>query len=257
MKLFHSFRRRLPRLLLAALLLGVAGETLAKKIPAPAEAAAPAPVNPAQMRIWKGELGSGRSLRVSYTTSARKPVTKDFAHLEKGFAFGSYAPIPAEDLQIEIFEDTPTGAKLKSIPLHLAAADKATLLLSETDGKIGAEIVNDTPSPGTEATAELAVRNFVPSLTSLQVSVGDDVHVSLNTPQSFLQVRGLRREALEVDTAGTQAGKPIKWTNEVDFSQTRKATVLIYPDPYGRIRPRVITDNNPSESNAPSTEVPR
>lgn len=257
-QLFSSHRRWVLYALLPALILSVTGVSLAKKVAAPAQAPAPAvPVSPALLRIWKGELVSRRALRVSYTVSAHKSPPKEFVHLEHGYDFGQYIPLPAEDLKLDVFEDRPNGELLNSLPLHLSSGDKVTLLISETGGKVGIEIVNDNPPPDAEKTADLSVRNFIPSLTSLQVSVGDDVRVTLSSAQSFLQVRGLRREALEVDTSGTQAGKSIRWTNEVDFSQARKATVLIYPDPYGRIRPRVVVDDNSIESKPSSAEVAR
>ena len=119
----------------------------------------------------------------------------------------------------------------------------ATIIAQEADDQVTLEIVDDRVQ-GTSS--ELLVRNFVPKLKALQVDAGPAVHIRLNTTDSFIHLRGLPRAVLQVDTSGEdEAGEAIHWTSEVDFGKFQRATLLVMKDPYGRIRPRVISDTAP------------
>jgi len=225
---------------------------------APHPLLSPAPAATAQIRIWKGEFPSGRRLHVTFSTTGKKPTAGDLGSLDRGYHFTEYTPVPAADLQLEVTTDLPTTTSLKSFPVHFTPNGLATLLLRENGGTLETELVDDSPPPSNANVPELAIRNFVPTLTGLQIAIGEDVRVALHSPDSYLLLRGLKPEVLQVDTSGQQEpGKPLRWTNEVDFRRCRKATLLIYPDPYGRIRPRLIAGVAPETSTADAAGATR
>jgi hypothetical protein len=157
------------------------------------------------------------------------------------YRFGDYAVAPVGNVTIEIADEKDEKNPLAIVPAHLAADSFWTLLVRETGGEIHAELIDDTPAGA--RTVALTVRNFAPTLSTLEIEAGPDFHAKLSSPESFVHVRGLPLERLQVETSGSESsGNVLQWTNSVDFTKFRGATVLIYPDPYGRIRPRVVID---------------
>ena len=62
-------------------------------------------------------------------------------------------------------------------------------------------------------------------------------------------MRGIKPAVYQIRTSGTGSdGKPFQWNNEVDFRQYRRQTLLIFPDPYGRVRPRLVVDGKSLET---------
>jgi hypothetical protein len=230
-----------PSLRTTAILVFIAlgGSSIAaepKKKAAPAEAA-----QPASLRVWKGDFASKRSVRVTRRGTARKGPPADSIDFTDGYRFGDYVPVPPGAWTFEVVDAKEPGTRLATFSTSLAASSFSTLLVQEKADGIALELVDDTAPKG--AIAELVVRNFAPTLKYVDVDAGRDLHVRLTSTESFLAVRGLTRTKLQVETSGEEtSGQPLKWSNEVDFTKVRRATVLIYPDGYGRIRPRVVVD---------------
>lgn len=218
-------------------LAGVARGAEPKKKPASAT-----PGKSASVRLWKDAFASKRAVTVALRPLARKAAAADLGELADGVHFRDYIEVPAGSAMLEVAESANPKAKPETFPVQLAAGSFSTLLLRERDNEIVLECIDDT-APRDDDVAELTVRNFVPTLATLRLRLGDAVSATLASPQSFLHVRGLARRSIEVETAGTDtAGKQLNWTNDIDFKKCRRATLLIAADPYGRIRPRVVID---------------
>ncbi len=169
----------------------------------------------------------------------------EFGDYEPESRFGDYISLPSGPCIVELRDVKEPELVLGSVPARLETGFCFTLAVREKESKLALEVLDDSPAkdPG----GELVVRSFVADLKTLQIDAGPDLHVRLTSDSPFLRVRGLPRIALQVDTSGTDvAGKPIEWSNEVDFGSIHRATVLIVADPYGRIRPRVVIDGSRS-----------
>lgn len=194
----------------------------------------------AQVRVWKGDFPSKRALKISLRSSGRKPAVSEIAASADGYFFSPYRPVPAGAATIEVTDAQDAKNKLATLPATLAPGSFTTVLLAENGEQTSIELLTDTiastPSP------ELRVFNFAP-LASLQIDVGEDLHARLNPPSAFLHVRGITEKKIQVRTSGVDSsGKSVRGSNEVDFTQFPRVTILIYPDTYGRIRPRIVID---------------
>lgn len=207
----------------------------------------------AQVRIWKGEFPSKRAVSVTYKPAGKTATPTEFDGLNDSYSFTGYLRVPAEDLVFEFFDAADKTQKLSEQVVQAGSDDLITLILSEQKGEFHTELLHDAlPSPKTTV-AELTVRNFVPTLTDLEIKIGDGTRITLHAPDSFAQLRGLPLQALKVETSGSLgADKPFSISNDVNFDRFRKATLLIYPDPYGRIRPRLVIEDG-SNSTEPKS----
>ncbi len=204
--------------------------------------------NPAHLRIWKDQFESQRPVRLQLRQSGRKTAAIDVQLPAEGWQFMEYQAVPAGIATVEISDGGDAKAKVAASPISLAAGRYFTLLLRERNGTVTTELIDDSELPETVDIAELTIRNFATTLTSLEVRVGDELTARLVSSESFVHVRGLARKLVQINTSGVeQSAKPVKWATEIDFSKHRKATLLIYPDSHGRIRPRVVIDAHESE----------
>jgi hypothetical protein len=239
--LLFMFARRflIPILLLVSLPLVAAPKKSAKPAPKDASTAAPS----ARLRVWKTDFSSKRAVRLTVRPTGKSGVSADLGEFAAESRFGDYGPAPSGDCTLEVRALGDGGALLTTFAIRLPGDGWTTLVLRETEaGDFTFELLDDKPS-GDDASAELVVRNFVPSLQTLQFDAGPDLHVRLVTPGCFIHLRGLPRRSLEVKTnAEDGAGNQTNWTNEVDLRQIRRATLLIVADRTGRIRPRVVVD---------------
>ena len=70
--------------------------------------------------------------------------------------------------------------------------------------------------------------------------MGTLLSAHLISVRSSVRLDGMKRAIYPVTTSGLDGtGKSVHWNTDVDFRQYRRATLLIYPDAYGRIRPRI------------------
>jgi len=202
------------------------------------------PAKSAYVRIWKEDFTTEGDLRarIRPTDAKAEPFEVDLD--AKGFRFTNYAAVAAGPTLISVNIPTQSdGPKSPEIAYKFTPGSFTTLIVSRGDDGLRFEILDDAPSGQQEGDAELLVRNFVHDLKDFRVQVGEDLSARLHGPEGFLQVRGLNRKLSAIETtAQSSDGKESKWTTEVDFSSVRRATLLIFADPYGRIRPRVMFD---------------
>jgi hypothetical protein len=196
---------------------------------------------PAFVRVWTGYLSPNRSLRVVLRTSARKNSTIEMIPRTDAFRFGEYVEVPSGGWTLEISGADEAKQPPVTVPAQVAAGSFFTILIRESGAGVGAELIDDTIAG--HVTGELTVRNLSPRLGNVQITAGPALSVRLASAESFLHVRGLPRNRIQVETSGADtSGETIQWSNEIDFSQILRATIVICPDPYGRLRPRVLVD---------------
>ena len=213
--------------------------------------------NLAHVRFWKTNLHNLPAVRVVARSVSRHPATTDLGSSGPGFAFNSYVGVPPGPAAFDVFDGA--GKKpLRTLQAELAPDEFFTVLLGEPDKKNGLpafELIDDGPAATPGDSAQLRVRFFVGGLKEAKVSMGENLNVEFVSEDGYLRVRGIKPVASSIHTVGTGAGgKSFEWNNEADFKQHHRQTLLIYPDPYGRVRPRLIEDGELSAAPADENE---
>jgi hypothetical protein len=210
----------------------------------------------AQLRVWKGDFLSKRTIKLTLRGSGRKGAATEIAPRMEGYYFSEYSQLPAGSVTLEVSDEQNAKSKLTSITASLDPGSFATLILGEIGGQVSMELINDNAP--TSSRRELRVRNFVAHLSPVQIDAGEDLHARLVGPDAFLNVRGVAQKKVQVRTSGMDAsGKSFQWSNEIDFTQFPRVTILIYPDNYGRIRPRIVVDGQFLDQSPPDGEAPK
>ncbi len=186
-------------------------------------------------------------------SSKQHPASHEIGNAGPGFTFNNYTDAPAGRATLNVFSSPvpPAASKgprpqpLVSLPVDFVPGSFVTVLLDEpptTGAPPQTEVIVD--GGGTNAApAQFTARSFIPGLKDVRVTLGDSLSAQFASGDSFLQMRGLKPASYPVRTVGTGPdGKSFEWNNDADLKSHRSQTLLIYPDPYGRIRPRVIAD---------------
>ncbi len=201
---------------------------------------------PAHVRFWKTELRAFPGMRLTLKpTSGRRPSVHELGSGGPGYIFNNYSDEPAGRGTLEVFSAT-TPHPLVSLPAEFAPGAFLTVLLREPE-KAGnpprLEIIDDSHDAANATLSQITVRNFITNLKEMHLTVGENLNVQFVSGDSFLQMRGLKSVLYPIRTTGTDlSGKPFEWNMDADFQQCRHQTLLVYPDPYGRVRPRLIVD---------------
>lgn len=208
------------------------------------------------LRVWKDAFNTDRALRVTVRASMKRIAPFELS-VSEGRQFLEYQEVFTGPATLEITDAADAKNRLAMLPVNLSHGAFFTLLIVEEGGKPVVELIDDSVRPG--APGELTVRNFAPTLPTLRVKLGDDIQLALEGRHTLARVRGLPNRTQRIDTSGLdQSGRQVNWANEVDFAKTRRVTLLVFPDAYGRIRPRVVIDgalpHNATEKSEPSGE---
>ena len=209
-------------------------------VPAPEGAtdrSSPAKTGGAHLRLWKATDAPTQALQIRLLDGKSNAGTAIPIKMEEGsYQFSTYVEVPAGYVTAEI---SAPGQPVLPIVLSLVDGGQSTLLVRRLAGTMNAEWIDDTLPP-LEHGCEFNVYNLLSASGDIQISLGDAFSVHLGSVHSSLRLRGLKRSSYPVTINGTDGdGKNFRWTTDADFRQFRKATLLIYPDPYGRIRPRI------------------
>ncbi len=130
---------------------------------------------------------------------------------------------------------------MKTLSLDVRPNSYFTILVSPEGGVLNVQLINDTLDPKA-ATATLMVRNFYPGLTVSVTSGTQNIVNALPYGQSYI-ANGfpLKRTPLTLRSR-LPDGTLTESEAEADFVASKRATLLIIPDTYGRFRPRVTID---------------
>lgn len=152
------------------------------------------------------------------------------------YRYSSYIAFPAGAYRLGVFKANDVKAPLKTFDLTLRPDTFFTVLISP--GKI--DLVNDTVDPKADS-GTVTVRNYFPGVT-VTVTSGGQTLATLPYGESHESgSMPLTRSSVAL-SARLPTGIPVQATLEPDFKASKRATVLIIPDLYGRFRPRVTVD---------------
>ena len=149
----------------------------------------------------------------------------------------NYTALAPGSYRLGVYKASDDKSPLKVFDVNLMPNIFFTVLVSP--GKI--DLVNDTVDPKA-TTGTATVRNFFPDAT-VTVSSGAGVLASaLPYGQSYTATAlPLTRSVLTM-SGHLPTGTPVQASVEIDFAPSKRATVLIIPDSYGRFRPRITVD---------------
>jgi hypothetical protein len=157
------------------------------------------------------------------------------------YQYSSYAEFPVGKYHLSVFKKGDRKTPIKTFDIDLRQDSFFTVLLGPRAGVIDVEVMDDTNDPKS-ASGTLVVRNYFMGLT---VSVSSDTQKLIEALQygQSNAVTGLPLKRIPLTLlTHLPNGTPAESTAEVDFQASKRATVLIIPDSYGRFRPRVAID---------------
>lgn len=212
------------------------------------------------VRFWKSELRDLVGVRLSFKPAGgRHASPRELGTGGPGYLFDNYTDAPAGHGTLEVYASADKRP-LISQPASFAPGAYFTVLLRES-AKAGSppeiEVIEDSSVRADPTSAQITVRNFVANLKDVQVKVGDSVTAQFPSGQGFMQMSGIKPAVYSVNTVGNGPdGKPFEWSTETDLKLHRHQTLLIYPDPYGRIRPRLCVDGEDQVGSPDEKRVP-
>ncbi len=198
----------------------------------------------AHIRVWKvSENSASPAVQVSIASAGSARSLGKISLKEGRYDFASFIDVPPGLLDLQISEATGDAQSSHKILVAIQDGHSATLLLRQE--KSGG-VVTDLMDEGTGTSGDLSIYNFLDAGGGdCQVMIGDNVNVLVSANRGFFRIVGLNRQNYLVTTSFKGAeGKSSHWENSVDFHQLQKASIVIYPDSYGRTRPRLIVDND-------------
>jgi len=207
-------------------------------VPAYGQTASPSRgAKPGFIRFWNMlPPTSGRlEVRKVGSPSSEAPLLSGIAYV-----YSSYTEFPSARYRLTLTkagEDAP----LKLLDIDLKPDSYFTILVSPQAGTLGVEVFDDTIDPKA-TTGTLTVRNFFIG-TSVTVSF-ESRNIVEALPYGKTQTVGslpLLRVPLTLHTR-LPNGKPAESGAEADLRASKRATLLIIPDSYGRFCVRVALD---------------
>ncbi len=153
------------------------------------------------------------------------------------YRYASYQELTPGVYTLGVFKSGEEKTPLRTLNVPLKPDSFFTVLVMPGD----VQVIDDTPDPKATS-ATLVIRNFYPGLT-VSVSTDSGMLVDGLAYGATYQATGLpsKRLPLVLKTKlpnGTEAESGA----EADFVASKRGTLLVIPDSYGRFRPRVTID---------------
>lgn len=140
-----------------------------------------------------------------------------------------------------IYKKGDRRTPLKIVTVDLRPETFFTILVSPQGGVINVEVIDDTNDPKASF-GTLTIRNYFTGLTVAVSSDTQKIIDALAFGRSYVASGfPLSKLALTLRTS-LPNGTPAESGAEADFVASKRATLLIIPDSYGRFRPRVTID---------------
>ncbi len=217
-------------------------------------AATPEVAGSAHLRLWKAcDSKDNAALQIRWLPS------------KGSFGKGVDVATNADRYQFTSYEDVPAGAGVLQIAsagqpavqlgANLAKDQNCTLLVRVYKGVPSAELLDDTPPSGSAAPAFSVFNLLFGGKGEVVVAVGDALTAHLNAAGGTLQAQGIKPAFYQITVNGTDNdGQALRWNTETDLRKVHRATLIICPDAYGRIRPRLIEDGAAGETKSGGNE---
>lgn len=157
------------------------------------------------------------------------------------YRYTNYTEFPAGRYRFDVFKIGDRTTPLKTFDVDLRPQTFFTIIVGPKNGAIDVELVADTNDPKA-ASGTLLIRNYFPGLT-VSVAAENQTLADRVTYGQSNSVTGLPLKRLPIMLRTTLPnGTPAESEAEANFQASKRGTLLIIPDSYGRFRPRVTVD---------------
>lgn len=190
------------------------------------------------LRVWKASEAPDLEVQLRllpYGKTVQEAISP--LKIEAGnYQFSDYVEVPSGPFTAEISAaDRPTVR----LPLYLEPSGQLTMLVQVKGSTLSVERIDDV-AENPDNSCEFSVYNLLPASGDIHIDLGSVLSVHLSTNRGSVRLHGIKRAVYPITAEGTDdKGKSFRWNTDADFRHCRKATLLIYPDAYGRVRPRV------------------
>ncbi len=156
--------------------------------------------------------------------------------------YAGYTSVAPGAFTLTIRRAGDQNGAIKRLPVNLLGDMYVTVLVSSKDGQPNVDYINDTIDPKSPDVRRLVLRQLFPN-AKVTTTLG---------PASSSAALGYGETAVMDNLPAAQSSvtvqavipgqAPKSWSMPIDFTQAAHNTLLIFPDPYGRFRPRLATD---------------
>ncbi len=205
--------------------------------PVPSPTPAGSKPKPAYVRFWNMTTVKGATFDLVNDAGPKEAFS---SAASRNFT-APYLPIAAATYSFSVYKAGEREVVLKKFPINLRSNVFVTILVSgDKPEAFKFELLDDTWSTEKTTAGIAIIRNFLPDAEASFKVEGKTINVR---PGAFETVTGLPLQkvmfALE---AKMPDGSVRVWNSEADFKRSRRATLLVFQDGRGQIRPRASED---------------
>jgi hypothetical protein len=155
--------------------------------------------------------------------------------------YSGYNSFPIGRYALKVSHAADPATAIQTFDLILRENVFVTILSSFNNGKVKAELFDDTYDPSAITSGRLVIYHQFSGLRVV-VAGGRQTSRPIDAGESET-IEGFTLGPVEFQMVGSHLnGKLENWSTEIDFSKFPHASLVVVPDPYGRFRPRVSID---------------
>lgn len=192
------------------------------------------------VRLWNMQPIGGTSLDLVIGSDTQGRAVQNAGPVNY---YAGYNQLSPGTYPLTVFRAGDRQVPVKGFNVVLRPDSYVTIIVTQTTGgTLAAELVDDTPDPTKPPANRLTVRQFCPNVR-VQVTAAGRLSTEPVEAGRSQTLEGLPGGIVPLTMRATMANGAVKtWNTEADFRTSRHASLLVFADPYGRIRPRVSVD---------------
>ena len=156
--------------------------------------------------------------------------------------YAGYTSITPGAFTLTVRRAGDQNGAIKRLPVNLLGNMFVTILVSMKDGQPNVEFIDDTIDPKTAGATRLVLRQLFPN-AKVTATVGTGPASAALGYGETVVLDNLAATQSSLTVQASIPGQSAKsWSMPLDLTQFPRTTLLIFPDPYGRFRPRLAVD---------------
>ena len=180
---------------------------------------------------------------------SQPPVTLELLYTNRSIStaascnfYAGYFPVLPGAFEFTVRRANDQNGSIKRVSVNLKANDFVTILVSNKDGQPNVELVNDTVDPKAPNPNRLVLRQLFPN-AKVTAFLGTTPASGALGYGETIALDNLAAAQSNLTVQAVIPGQGVKsWSMPLDLTQAHHSTLLIFPDPYGRFRPRLAAD---------------
>ena len=157
---------------------------------------------------------------------------------------GGYVQLPPGAYPLTVFKTGDRQTPLKTFSVTFKPDTYMTIMVTQPPGggPLSTELLDDTPDPTKTAANSLTIRPLIPNVR-VQATVGDHSTTGMIEPGQKQTLDGLVGRILPVTVNAVLTNGTVRsWNGETNFGVSRRSTLVVFLDGYGRVRASLTTD---------------